>query len=73
MLKEAGICSIRLRKFCDKLTERGIKFLLSNSSAPLIKDQYEKYTIATVKANRTINSNGSERGEVAEFLIRNYE
>ena len=64
---------IRLREFCDQLNERGIKFLLSNSSAPLIKDQYENYTITTVKANRTINSNGADRGEVDEFLIRNYE
>lgn len=43
---------IRLREFCDQLNERGIKFLLSNSSAQLIKDQYENYTITTVKANR---------------------
>jgi DNA adenine methylase len=64
---------IRLREFCDQLNERGIKFLLSNSSAPLIKDQYENYTITTVKANRSINSNGADRGEVDEFLIRNYE
>ena len=63
---------IRLREFCDQLNERGIKFLLSNSSAPLIKDQYENYTIKTVKANRAINSNGADRGEVDEFLIRNY-
>lgn len=64
---------IRLREFCDQLNERGIKFLLSNSSAPLIKDQYDNYTITTVKANRAINSNGADRGEVDEFLIRNYE
>lgn len=64
---------IRLREFCDQLNERGIKFLLSNSSAPLIKDQYENYSIKTVKANRAINSNGSDRGEVDEVLIRNYE
>lgn len=64
---------IRLRECCDQLNERGIKFLLSNSSAPLIKEQYENYTIKTVKANRAINSNGADRGEVDEFLIRNYE
>ena len=64
---------IRLREFCDKLNEKGIKFLLSNSSAQLIADQYENYTITNVKANRSINSNGANRGEVDEFLIRNYE
>lgn len=64
---------IRLREFCDQLTERGIKFLLSNSSASLIKNQYKNYIIKTVKANRAINSNGADRGEIDEVLIRNYE
>lgn len=64
---------IELRKYCDKLTEKGIKFLLSNSSAPLIQNEYEKYKITIVKANRAINSDGANRGEVDEFLISNYE
>lgn len=63
---------IRLREFCDQLNDSGIKFLLSNSSAPFISDQYENYNITTIKANRAINSNGADRGEVNEFLIRNY-
>lgn len=63
----------RLRDACDQLDSKGIKFLLSNSSSPIIKDLYEKYKITTVKANRAINSNGSDRGEVDEVLIRNYE
>lgn len=63
----------RLRDACNELTERGIKFLLSNSSSPQIKDLYENYNITTVKANRAINSNGADRGEVDEVLIRNYE
>ena len=64
---------IRLREVCDILNEKGAKFLLSNSSSPFIKDQYEKYKITTVKAIRAINSNGSDRGEIDEVLIRNYE
>ena len=64
---------LRLREACDELTKRGIKFLLSNSSASFIKDQYKDYNIQIVKANRAINSNGTERGEIDEFLIRNYE
>lgn len=63
----------RLRDACNELNKRGIKFLLSNSSSPQIKDLYEKYSITTVKANRAINSNGADRGEVDEVLIRNYE
>ncbi|MBN2835732.1 MAG: DNA adenine methylase [Candidatus Delongbacteria bacterium] len=64
---------IRLREACDELNAKGVKFLLSNSSSPLIIDQYRHYAISTVKANRAINSDGSNRGEVDELLIRNYE
>jgi DNA adenine methylase len=64
---------IRLREVCDILNEKGAKFLLSNSSSPFIKDQYEKYKITTVKAIRAINSNGLDRGEIDEVLIRNYD
>ena len=63
----------RLRDACNELNEKGVKFLLSNSSSPQIKDLYENYEIITVKANRAINSNGSDRGEIDEVLIRNYE
>jgi len=64
---------VRLRDTCDKLNERGVKFLLSNSSALFIKDIYEKYNIINVKATRSINSNASGRGEIDEVLIKNYE
>jgi DNA adenine methylase len=64
---------IRLKEACDLLTDKGIKFLLSNSFSPEILDLYNGYTINKVKANRSINSIGSERGEVDEVLIRNYE
>lgn len=62
-----------LKKACDELDKKGVKFLLSNSSAAFIKDIYEDYKITIVKANRAINSNGANRGEVDEVLIRNYE
>jgi DNA adenine methylase len=64
---------IRLRTSCDELNDKGIKFLLSNSATPLILDQYKKYKIDIIKANRSINSDGEKRGEVDEVLIRNYE
>jgi DNA adenine methylase len=63
---------IRLREACDKLNAKGIKFLLSNSSSGFIKDQYRHYSINIVKANCAINSDGTNRGEVGELLIRNY-
>jgi len=64
---------LRLRNVCDSLTERGISFLLSNSSADYIKDIYSDYTIHVVKATRSINSDAEKRGSIDELLIRNYE
>jgi len=64
---------LRLREACDTLTERGIRFLLSNSASGFIKEQYQNYNISLVKATRTINANAEKRGEVNEVLIRNYE
>lgn len=64
---------IRLRKCCDVLHQRGIKFMLSNSATEFIKTQYTHYNITIVQAKRAINSNPSQRGQVDELVIRNYE
>ena len=63
----------RLKKVCDELNKKGIKFLLSNSATSYIKDLYKDYTIEVIKAKRAINSNGDLRGEIDEVLVRNYE
>lgn len=64
---------IRLRQCCDDLHKRGIKFMLSNSATPFIKEQYSNYNIKVVQAKRAINSVGSKRGDVDEVVVRNYE
>ncbi|MCD7829850.1 MAG: DNA adenine methylase [Clostridiales bacterium] len=64
---------IRLRKSCDELDKRGIKFMLSNSATDFIKEQYAAYNITIVHAKRAINSVASRRGDVDEVVIRNYE
>lgn len=64
---------IRLKTVCDILNTKGIKFLLSNSSAPFILDLYKDYIIEFVGATRSINSVAESRGEVREVLVRNYE
>lgn len=63
----------RLKQTCDELTNRKVKFLLSNSSNEFTKDLYKDYFITTVQASRAINSVGDKRGAVDELLIRNYE
>lgn len=64
---------VRLKEFCDLLTKRNVKFLLSNSSADFIKELYKDYEIITIQANRAVNSVAEKRGAVDEFLIKNYE
>lgn len=64
---------IRLRKCCDDLNKRGVKFMLSNSATDFIKEQYSAYNITIVKARRAINSVATKRGDVEEVVIRNYE
>ena len=64
---------IRLRDLCEKLNQKGVKFLLSNSATPFIEDLYKDFEITYVKANRFINSNANKRGEIDEVLVKNYE
>ena len=53
--------------------------LLSNSTAPLIRDLYEHdravadagLSAHRVRARRAINARGAQRGHVDEFLITN--
>lgn len=63
----------RLKEACDKLNERGVKFLLSNSSTDFIREIYKDYEIIPVQAKRNINSKGCSRGDVTEVLVRNYD
>lgn len=64
---------IRLRKCCDDLDAKGLKFMLSNSATKFIKEQYEAYHITIVQAKRAVNSDSAKRGEVDEVVVRNYE
>lgn len=64
---------IRLRKCCDTLNAKGLKFMLSNSSTAFIHKQYSEYNITIVQAKRAVNSDSAKRGEVDEVVVRNYE
>jgi len=63
---------VRLKGVCDQLHERGVKFLLSNAGIASVRELYRDYSLDEVDAKRAINSKGGKRGEVPEFLIRNY-
>lgn len=64
---------IELKKQCDLLNKRGIRFLLSNSCCDFIEDLYREYIVERVSAKRTINAKADRRGAIDELLIRNYE
>lgn len=64
---------IRLKRLCDELDAKGVKFLLSNSATDFILDLYRDYNVTIVQANRAINSRGDKRGKVNEVLVKNYE
>lgn len=57
---------------CGRLDKRGIRFMLSNSSAPLVLELYKNFKIDLVSAARAINSKASKRGNVDEVIVTNY-
>lgn len=62
----------RLRDLAVKLSERDVYVVASNS--PPVADLYEEHDefgIQQVDASRSINSDGANRGDVAEILITN--
>lgn len=70
---------IALKKFIDRISERGAKFVASNSD-PKNTDKnddffdkiYSDYNISRVSATRMINSRSDGRGSINELLICNY-
>ncbi|MDO8690523.1 MAG: DNA adenine methylase, partial [Dehalococcoidia bacterium] len=62
---------IKLASTAFALKRRGVNVLLSNSSAPLIRDIYsaKEWTIEEVQARRSVNSDATKRGKITELLI----
>ncbi len=63
---------IALRDLCCRLNTRGVRFMLSNSSAPLVLDLYSEFRVELVDVPRSINSKGDKRGKIKEVLVTNY-
>lgn len=69
---------LRLKNFCDKITNSKCFFILSNSDIKNVNPNddffdnlYKDYIINRVSAKRAINSVASERGSIFELLITN--
>jgi DNA adenine methylase len=65
----------RLRNVMIKMTNQGVKCLLSNSDTEYIRALYDYkfFDIISVQAKRYINSNSAGRGNVNEVLIKNWK
>lgn len=57
---------------CLKLHQNGVKWMVSNSNVPLIRELYRGFNIEPVAASRSINSKAEKRGPVVELIIRNF-
>jgi DNA adenine methylase len=61
----------RLRDVARELKAKGVHVLLSNSSAPLIRELYGKgFSVHEVLAARHVNSKADRRGKLVELVIQ---
>lgn len=61
---------VRLRDVALALKKKQVHVLVSNSSAPAVRELYAEFEQIEVNARRAINCKADGRGEVAELLIR---
>jgi DNA adenine methylase len=61
-----------LRDLCIRLDRRGVRFIVSNSSAPLILNLYAQFRLELVDARRFVNSQALGRGPVKEVIATNF-
>lgn len=61
-----------LFELCCRLDKKGVRFMLSNSSAPFVRNLYKRFRVELIGATRAINSKGSKRGKVDEVIVTNY-
>ncbi len=52
-----------LKELCGTLDKKGVKFMLSNSATPFIKELYKDYNCTFVKAKRFVNPNREGSGQ----------
>lgn len=62
----------RLANLYKKLSNKGVKCMLSNHNTAFIRELYKDFKIIIVPAKRMINANGKGRGNVEEVLVLNY-
>jgi DNA adenine methylase len=62
---------VRLRDVARKLKNKGVRVLLSNSGAGLVREIYaEDFELLPIQASRQVNCKASGRGKITELIIR---
>ena len=70
---------VELKSFCDIISQKGGRFMLSNSDCKnedgtsYFEELYTGYDCHRVSAKRFINARGDRKAETAEVVIRNYK
>ena len=62
---------IQLKKFCDGLTARGVRFIQTNSNCKELCELYSDYNLIEVDVRRCINAKPDGRTGT-EIIILNY-
>jgi DNA adenine methylase len=68
----AEVQQVELKDVFEKLAERGVKVMLSNSDCEFVRNLYSSFNIHTISASRAINSNAKKRGKITELLVTSY-
>ncbi|MEA5626568.1 DNA adenine methylase [Nostoc sp. UHCC 0251] len=63
---------VQLKDVFEKLAQRGVKVMLSNSDCDFIRNLYSSFNIHIISASRAINSNATKRGKITEVLVTSY-
>jgi len=63
---------VELRNFCERLSAKGAKIMVSNSNNEFIRGLYSDFKTHEVLAARAINSKSDKRGKILELVLTNY-
>ena len=64
---------VRLRRVCDDLTARGVRWLMSNADVPSLHDLWAGCRIRTISTLYSIAADKAKRGQVNEILVTSGE
>lgn len=63
---------MRVAKAFADASNRGARVMMTNSSAPIIRELYRDYVITEVGMSRSVNVAADKRGDVQELVVTNY-